>query len=85
MTKAGVKLLDFGLAKLGTPGPAIQAEEAPCMAFTGTREILGTFYYMAPEQVWTKADARSDIFSFGLVLYEMLTGKRALKARRRPL
>ena len=81
VTKAGVKLLDFGLAKLGTPGPAIKAAEGTTtMALTGKGEILGTFQYMSPEQVTGQdADPRSDIFSFGLVLYEMLTGKRAFE------
>ncbi len=81
VTKAGVKLLDFGLAKLGTPGPAIQAGEGTMtMALTSKGEILGTFQYMSPEQVTGQdADPRSDIFSFGLVLYEMLTGKRAFE------
>jgi predicted Ser/Thr protein kinase len=76
VTKAGVKLVDFGLARVG---PAVHANEALTgMAITGEREILGTLYYMAPEQLEGKAaDARSDIFSFGLVFYEMLTGKRA--------
>ena len=76
VTKAGVKLLDFGLAKLG---PAVKAGEATMtMALTGKGEILGTLFYMSPEQLQGKdADARSDIFAFGLVLYEMLTGKRA--------
>jgi len=80
VTKAGsqssIKLLDFGLAKVGPVAPA--GEEVTGMALTGDREILGTLYYMSPEQLEGKsADARSDIFSFGLVLYEMLTGKRA--------
>src|SRR5665213_208626 len=76
VTKTGIKLLDFGLAKIG---PVVNANEAVTgMAITGEREILGTLYYMSPEQLEGKpADARSDIFSFGLVLYEMLTGKRA--------
>src|SRR5271156_3394789 len=76
VTKAGVKLLDFGLAKME---PAIQAGEGTMtMALTGKGEILGTFQYMSPEQVTgQEAGPRSDIFSFGLVLYEMLTGKRA--------
>ena len=78
VTKAGIKLLDFGLAKMG---PAIQAGEGTMtMALTGKGEILGTFQYMSPEQVTgQEADPRSDIFSFGLVLYEMLTGKRAFE------
>src|SRR6202140_3435073 len=76
VTKAGVKLLDFGLAKMG---PALKADEATMtMALTGKGEIVGTLLYMSPEQLQSKdADARSDIFSFGCVLYEMLTGKRA--------
>jgi eukaryotic-like serine/threonine-protein kinase len=82
VTKAGIKLLDFGLAKLGTSGIG-QAAKPPSdatltMALTGKNEIVGTLLYMSPEQLQSKdADARSDIFSFGCVLYEMLTGKRA--------
>src|SRR4051812_15132033 len=78
ITEAGVKLLDFGLAKTG---PAIKAGEATMtMALTGKDEIVGTLLYMSPEQLQSKnTDARSDIFSFGLVLYEMLTGKRAFE------
>ena len=54
------------------------------MALTGKNEIVGTLYYMSPEQLQSQAngqeiDGRSDIFSFGLVLYEMLTGKRAFE------
>jgi Tol biopolymer transport system component/predicted Ser/Thr protein kinase len=81
VTKAGVKLLDFGLAKLGKTGPAIKAAEGTMtMALTGKGEILGTFQYMSPEQVTGQdAGSRSDIFSFGLVLYEMLTGRRAFE------
>ena len=77
LTRQGAKLLDFGLAKrqpagtLTTVTPASQPLTAP-----GT--ILGTLNYMAPEQVaGREADARSDIFAFGAVLYEMLTGIRA--------
>ena len=88
VTKAGIKLLDFGLAKLGSSGIG-QAAKPPddatlTMALTGKNEIVGTLYYMSPEQLQAQAtgqeiDARSDIFSFGLVLYEMLTGKRAFE------
>ncbi len=81
VTKTGVKLLDFGLAKLG-PGNSPPSDATLTMALTGKNEIVGTLYYMSPEQLQAQAtgqeiDARSDIFSFGLVLYEMLTGKRA--------
>jgi serine/threonine protein kinase len=77
VTKAGVKLLDFGLAKMA---PAVKADESTqTMTLTHKGEILGTLRYMSPEQVnGQDAGPRSDIFSFGLVLYEMLTGKRAL-------
>ena len=80
VTKSGAKLLDFGLAKMA----AIErraAEEAVTRALTQEGSILGTLQYMSPEQLQAKeADARSDIFAFGLVLYEMLTGKRAFEA-----
>ena len=76
VTKTGVKLLDFGLAKVGTPLDA--GEGTMTMALTGKGEILGTFQYMSPEQInGQEVGPQSDIFSFGLVLYEMLTGKRA--------
>jgi len=77
ITKPGVKLLDFGLAKLQDAAAPIATSLAvtktPAMTAEGT--ILGTLHYMAPEQVEGKeADARSDLFAFGVVLYEMLTG-----------
>lgn len=76
VTKAGIKLLDFGLAKIEKP--VAVAQETVTMALTSQGQILGTLLYMSPEQLQGKeADARSDIFSFGCVLYEMLTGKRA--------
>jgi Tol biopolymer transport system component/tRNA A-37 threonylcarbamoyl transferase component Bud32 len=81
VTKSGIKLLDFGLAKIGQANqPA--SDNTLTMALTGKNEIVGTLYYMSPEQLQSQAtgqeiDARSDIFSFGLVLYEMLTGTRA--------
>ena len=76
VTKQGVKLLDFGLAKIDKP--VAIAQETVTMALTSQGQILGTLLYMSPEQLQGKeADSRSDIFSFGCVLYEMLTGKRA--------
>ncbi len=72
-TKSGVKLLDFGLSKT-EPDPANETET--CLTSEGS--VLGTLQYMSPEQVQGKtAGARSDIFSFGAVLYEVVTGKRA--------
>jgi len=78
VTKAGVKILDFGLAKINEP--ALNETESTQTLPPKTEEgiILGTTAYMSPEQVQGKSvDARSDIFSFGTVLYEMLTGKHA--------
>jgi serine/threonine protein kinase len=78
VTKQGIKLLDFGLAKVA---PVVRADEATMtMALTGKGEILGTLLYMSPEQIsGQEADARSDLFAFGCVLYEMLSGKRAFQ------
>ncbi len=83
VTKSGIKLLDFGLAKMG-PAARTMNDATLTMALTGKNEIVGTLYYMSPEQLQEQAtgkevDTRSDIFSFGLVLYEMLTGKRAFE------
>jgi Tol biopolymer transport system component len=77
VTKGGVKLLDFGLAKLGRDDAPLD-DAALTRGITAAGTILGTLHYMSPEQLQGQsADARSDIFAFGLVLYEMLTGKRA--------
>ncbi len=89
LTKSGVKLLDFGLAKLATPDRTAvsQATSMPTalqqsQPLTTRGTILGTFQYMAPEQLeGGEADARSDIFSFGCVLYEMLTGQKAFTGK----
>ncbi len=80
LTKSGVKLLDFGLAKAFEP-PA-QKESLTSLptraALTQEGTILGTFQYMAPEQLEGRdADARTDLFAFGCVLYEMATGRKA--------
>jgi serine/threonine protein kinase len=82
VTRSGIKLLDFGLAKTGvTPIKNARAtEETVTKVLTGRNEIVGTLHYMSPEQLQPgvrEVDARTDIFSFGLVLYEMLTGQRA--------
>src|SRR5262245_25101819 len=83
LTKSGVKLLDFGLAKgLAPAANPSGLTSLPTMAgntpLTQEGTILGTFQYMAPEQLEGKeADAHSDIFAFGAVLYEMATGKKA--------
>src|SRR5512132_3841349 len=89
LTKSGVKLLDFGLAKLRVAGatatsgltslPTVTPESQP---LTSRGTILGTFQYMAPEQLeGSEADARSDIFALGAVLYEMATGQKAFQGK----
>ena len=85
LTKSGTKLLDFGLAKLKQDAaPATPESQLPTMksAITGEGTILGTLQYMAPEQVEAKeVDARTDIFAFGAVVYEMATGKKAFEGK----
>jgi TolB-like protein/predicted Ser/Thr protein kinase len=88
-TRGQAKILDFGLAK-GAPGAVVSsapvgggdgdatAVTAGDESLTSTGTVMGTFEYMSPEQVLAKeVDARSDLFSLGLVLYEMATGRRA--------
>jgi serine/threonine protein kinase len=85
LTKSGAKLLDFGLAKLRQEAaPATPLSQLPTVAGAATAQgmILGTLQYMAPEQVEGKTDridARTDIFAFGAVVYEMATGRKAFE------
>jgi eukaryotic-like serine/threonine-protein kinase len=75
ITKSGVKVLDFGLAK---DGGDFTPDESTARQVSEEGVLLGTYQYMAPEVLNGKeADARSDIFAFGLVMYEMVTGRRA--------
>jgi eukaryotic-like serine/threonine-protein kinase len=81
LTRSGVKLLDFGLAKVkGGTGATVTPSEMATVAGPLTVEgmIVGTLQYMAPEQLeGQEADVRTDIFAFGAVVYEMVTGKKA--------
>ena len=84
LTKSGTKLLDFGLAKL-QPAQAITGVSIAATVsqpLTGAGTLLGTLHYMSPEQLeGNDADHRSDIFSFGAVIYEMVTGKKAFEGK----
>jgi serine/threonine protein kinase/Tol biopolymer transport system component len=96
LTKAGAKLMDFGLAKPemavspqavgaftpSTPTMNLASLTSAASPLTQKGSIVGTFQYMAPELLQGKeADARSDLFSFGCVLYEMLTGRKAFEGK----
>jgi len=88
LTKEGAKLMDFGLAKPAAAAVATFDASAVTVSkseqLTEEGKIVGTFQYMAPEQLaGNDADARSDIFSFGAVLYEMATGRRAFDGKAR--
>lgn len=85
LTRSGAKLLDFGLAKFTVA--SAQRARIPSIVtadsnITEKGEIVGTFQYMAPEQLeGTEADARTDIFALGTVLYEMATGRPAFQGK----
>jgi len=89
LTRSGAKLMDFGLAKQVSPAGAQSAGLSATLTsadashpLTAEGTVLGTYQYMSPEQVEGKeADPRSDIFSFGAVLYEMAAGKRAFDGK----
>ncbi len=84
LTPTGAKLLDFGLAKPVVPLASMATVTAAPSSSPATEQgsIVGTFQYMSPEQVEGKElDGRSDIFSLGAVLYEMLTGQRAFEGK----
>jgi serine/threonine protein kinase len=97
LTKNGPKLMDFGLAKAApgttsasgsgphtpsTPTMTVAALSASASPLTQKGTVVGTFQYMAPEVLQgAEADARSDIFSFGCMLYEMITGRRAFEGK----
>jgi len=85
LTKAGAKLLDFGLARSepllsALPGSSLLPTTPAAVTAQGT--ILGTLQYMSPEQLdGSEADARSDIFAFGTIVYEMVTGRKAFEGK----
>ncbi len=95
LTKGGVKLMDFGLAKVGLSGTSGVDVNAPLLSaaqtfgegdtispLTTDGQVLGTIQYMSPEQIEGKqADERSDIFALGAILYEMATGKRPFEGK----
>jgi Tol biopolymer transport system component len=86
LTSGGAKLLDFGLAKSGplAGNEGVTAPHTTMGDLTERGTILGTFQYMSPEQIeGLPADARSDIFAFGVVLYEMLTSRKAFEGKSR--
>jgi len=83
LTKSAVKVLDFGLAKVRT-AEASAGLKQPAITLTEEGVIFGTLQYMAPEQLEAKdADARTDIFAFGAVLYEMASGRKAFEGKTR--
>jgi serine/threonine protein kinase len=91
LTKGGAKLMDFGLAKPAGLGPVVTASsseamtatmQSPATPISTVGMVVGTIQYMSPEQIEGKeADARSDVFALGAVLYEMAAGRRAFEGK----
>ena len=82
LTRSGARLLDFGLARVGGPRSHPSDQQTLSSELTATGTILGTVQYMAPEQLEGKdIDARTDIFAFGSVVYEMVTGRKAFEGQ----
>src|SRR5260221_2325715 len=84
LTKQGSKLLDFGLARVDAPKTQSSVSFLPTQqhSLTQAGTVLGTFQYMSPEQLeGGEADARTDIFSFGALLYEAMTGRKAFEGK----
>ena len=80
VSRSVVKLLDFGLAKASSPVTFVDKSAEPATQLTTSGLIVGTVQYMAPEQIeGGTIDARTDIFSFGVLLYEMVSGKKAFE------
>jgi Tol biopolymer transport system component len=82
LTPAGAKLLDFGLARGAAPDPSTPGStiSLPATRLTAEGTIIGTFHYMAPEQLeGNDVDRRTDIFAFGVLLFEMATGRKAFE------
>ena len=78
LTRSGARLLDFGLARPQSPPNAPATLDTTREELTGPWTVLGTVQYMAPEQLEGRpADARTDVFAFGAILHEMVTGRRA--------
>ena len=82
LTPTGVKLLDFGLARCATAMTSC-ADKPTQASLTEPHDVMGTLAYMSPEQLDGRADERSDVFAFGAVLFEMLTGRGPSPARHR--